>query len=146
MTDESTTLTSEETVALGRLQKRLAQDAEQVEQALRMVERLADSGLLAGVNAVLGDFDESFNALTRPDLMTMVTNLMMVLGMLSQLPYESTFRLAMDAPEALNEAYPRFRARTQPMSLREALRVVRSPDVAAAMEVLVTVLRSQRRP
>ncbi len=109
-----------------------------------MVERLADSGVLAGMNAFLGEFDENFSALTRPDVMTMVANLMMLVGTLGQVPYEGGFKLAMDGPAAIEEAYPRFRERTEPMGLREAIRIMRSPEVAAAMEFMVSVLRSQR--
>jgi uncharacterized protein YjgD (DUF1641 family) len=145
MTDDSTPLTTEERAALDRLQARLARNADQVEQALEMVERLADSGLLAGINSGLEEFDEDFSALTRPDVMTMVANLMMLMGLLGQLPYEGGFRLAMDAPEAISDAYPRFRDRTEPMKLREAFEILRSPDVAAALEMLVSVLGSQRR-
>jgi uncharacterized protein YjgD (DUF1641 family) len=142
--EESTQLTPEERAALERLEKRLARNADQVEQALEMVERLADSGLLAGMNSVLEEFDENFSALTRPDVMTMVANLMMLMGTLGQIPYEGGFKLAMKGPEAIREAYPRFRDRTEPMKLREAIQILRSPDVAAAMEMMVAVLRSQR--
>ena len=144
MADESNPLTPEERAALARLEKRLARNADQVEQALELLERLADSGLLAGINSGLEEFDENFSALTRPDVMTMVANLMMLMGLLGQVPYEGGFRLAMDAPQAIGDAYPRFRDRTEPMKLREAIEVLRSPDVAAALEMLVSVLRSQR--
>lgn len=148
MSDEhtETELTPAEREALARLNKRLARNAAQVEQGLEMIERLADSGMLAGTNSFLAEFDESFSALTRPDVMTMVANLMMLLGLLGQLPYEGGFRLAMDAPAAISEGYPRFRDRTEPMKLREAVAIMRSPDVAAALEMLVGVLRSQRGP
>ncbi len=146
MAEDSTPLTPAERAALERLEKRLARNAGQVEQALEMVERLADSGLLAGVNSILEEFDENFSALTRPDVMTMVANLMMLMGTLGQIPYEGGFKLAMDAPAAISEAYPRFRDRTEPMKLREAIHILRSPDVAAAMELMVAVLRSQRGP
>jgi uncharacterized protein YjgD (DUF1641 family) len=146
MPEDETSLTPEESAALARLQKRLARNAGQVEQALAIVERLADSGLLAGVNATLEDFDENFSAFTRPDVMTMVSNLMMLLGTLGQIPYEGGFKLAMDGPDAVRDAYPRFRSRTEPMKLREAIEILRSPDVAAAMELMVAVLRSQRGP
>jgi uncharacterized protein YjgD (DUF1641 family) len=146
MAEESTPLTPEEREALDRLQKRLARNAVQVEQALEMVEHLADSGLLAGMNSMLEEFDENFSAFTRPDVMTMVANLMMLLGTLGQIPYEGGFRLAMEAPEAIEEAYPRFRDRTEPMKMREAIEILRSPDVAAAIELMVAVLRSQRGP
>lgn len=144
MADDNTQLTPEERAALDRLQMRLARNADQIEQALEMVERLADSGVLAGINSGLEEFDENFSALTRPDVMTMVANLMMLMGMLGQLPYEGGFRLAMDAPQAINDAYPSFRDRSEPMKLREAVQILRSPDVAAALEMLVSVLRSQR--
>lgn len=137
-------LSPQEQAALERLQARLARNAGQVEQALETIEHLADSGILAGMNAILEEFDENFSALTRPDVMTMVANLMMLLGLLGQLPYEGGFRLAMDGPEAVERAYPRFQQRTEPMKLREAIEILRSPDVAAAIELLVTVLRSQR--
>ncbi len=50
----------------------------------------------------------------------------------------------MDGSEAITEAYPRFRERTEPMTLREAISNLRSPDFAAAMELMVSVLRSPR--
>jgi uncharacterized protein YjgD (DUF1641 family) len=144
MTEPTDELTAEERAALVRLQQRLARSAGEVEQAVALIERLADSGVLAGLNAGLEEFDENFSAITRPDVMTMVANLMMLLGTLGQLPYEGGFKLAMDGPEAIAEAYPRFRERTEPMKLREAIQILRSPDVAAAMELVVAVLRSQR--
>ncbi|MFN8161781.1 MAG: hypothetical protein U0R52_12145 [Solirubrobacterales bacterium] len=139
-----TTLSASEREALERIQARIARNAEEIEQALDTLENLVDSGVLAGLNAVLADFDESFSAFTRPDLMTMVSNLMMLMGTLGQIPYEGGFKLAMDGPEAIAEAYPRFRERTEPMKLREAIAILRSPEVAAAMEMMVGVLRSQR--
>jgi uncharacterized protein YjgD (DUF1641 family) len=146
MAEDRAPLTPDERAALERLERRLARNAGQLEQALDLVERLADSGLLAGMNSILEEFDENFSALTRPDVMTMVANLMMLLGALGQMPYEGGFKLAMDGPEAISESYPRFRERTEPMKLREAIQILRSPDVAAAMELMVAVLRSQRGP
>ena len=145
MAEENAPLTDEERAALERLQRRLARNAPAMEQALDLVENLADSGLLAGVNGAVEEFDENFSALTRPDVMTMVANLMMLLGTLGQIPYEGGFKLAMDGAPAISEAYPRFRERNEPMKLREAIQILRSPDVAAALELLVTVLRSQRQ-
>jgi uncharacterized protein YjgD (DUF1641 family) len=144
MDDTGTTLSPGEREALQRLQVRIARSAPALEQALDLVENLADSGLLAGANGVAEEFDENFSALTRPDVMTMVTNLMMLMGTLGQLPYESTFKLAMDGGPALADAYPRFRDREERMKPREAIAILRSPDVAAAIELLTGFLRSQR--
>src|SRR5512134_3965835 len=120
MADEHTDLTADERAALERLQARLARNAGAIEQALDLIENLADSGLLAGANGVVEDFDENFSALTRPDVMTMVANLMMLLGTLGQIPYEGGFKLAMEGAPAIGEAYPRFRDRTEPLRMREA--------------------------
>lgn len=144
MSDSQHELTAEERAALERLQLRLARNAPAVEQALELVENLADSGLLAGVNGVVEEFDENFSAIARPDLMTMISNLMMLLGTLGQLPYEAMFKLGMDAGPAVEEAYPRFQERDKPMSMREAVAILRSPDVAAAIALLMSVMRSQR--
>jgi uncharacterized protein YjgD (DUF1641 family) len=137
-------ISEEEQAALERLQRRLARNADSVEQALDLLNGLADSGLLAGASSAIEEFDENFSALTRPDLMTMVANLMMLMGLLGQIPYEGGFKLAMDGPAAIADAYPRFRERTEPMTMREALAILRSPDVAAALEMMLAVLHSQR--
>jgi uncharacterized protein YjgD (DUF1641 family) len=137
-------LTTEERHALQRVQARIARNADAIEQVLETVELLAGSGALAGLNAVLDEFDDNFSAGVRPELMSMVANGMMVLGLLSELRYAPFFDLAMNAPGVMNEAYPRFRERTKGLSLREGMELIRSPELAAALELLVAILRAQR--
>jgi uncharacterized protein YjgD (DUF1641 family) len=144
MSPEPETLTPEEQRALQRVQARIARNADAIEQVLETVELLAGSGALAGLNAVLDEFDDNFSSVTRPELMSMVANGMMLLGVLSELRYAPFFDLAMNAPAVMNEAYPRFRQRTERLSLREAVSLIRSPEVAAALELMVAVLRAQR--
>ena len=141
---EADRISRQEQLALERLQRRVARNAASLEQALDLLDGLADSGILAGASSVVADFDENFSALTRPDLMTMVANLMMLMGLLGQIPYEGGFRLAMDGPAAIADAYPRFRDRSEPMKMHEAVSILRSPDVAAALEMMISVLHSQR--
>ena len=143
-TSQVASLTPEERQRLARLQARLVHNADAIDQLLDTVELLAGSGLLAGLNAVLDEFDDNFSAATRPELMGMIANAMMLLGVLSQLRYEPFFDLAMRAPAVMNEAYPRFQQRTKPLSLREARDLMRSPEVAGALELLVAILRAQR--
>lgn len=137
-------LTPEQQQTLQRLQARLVRDADAIDQLLDTVELLAGSGLLAGLNAVLDEFDDNFSAATRPELMGMIANAMMLMGVLSQLRYEPFFDLAMRAPAVMNQAYPRFQQRTTRLGLREAVSLLRSPEVAGALELLVSVLRAQR--
>jgi uncharacterized protein YjgD (DUF1641 family) len=137
-------LSAEEQAAANRILARLAHSGEAIEQTLDLLDHLADSGNLAALTGALEDFNENFSAVTRPDLMTMVANLMMLMGLLSQVDYEPFFSLAMKAPDAVNSAYPTFEKRTEKLGLREAIELFRSPEVAGALEMLATVLRSLR--
>lgn len=125
-----------------RLLARLAEHADALEQLLEVVGRLHRTGLLAAVQGILEEFDEQFSAATRPELMTLLANLMMLLGALGQVRYEPLFRLALYAAQAANEKLAQ--PRTQPLRLGEAWRMLRSPEVAQALEVLLAALRALR--
>ena len=139
-----TELTPEQREALDRVLVSLAENADAVEQLIRLARNLSSSGVLAGLQAALEDLDENFSAITRPELMGMVANLMMLLGLLSELAYEPFFDLAMNAPRALNEGYAKFKDRQEKLTLREALELMRSPEVAGVLEGMVAALRAQR--
>lgn len=137
-------LSAEERQVLGRVLSRIARNAGAIEQSLEFVERLAESGTLAALNSILKDFDENFSAATRPEFMGMVANLMMVLGLLSQISYQPFFDAAMNVPGAVNATYPRFQTRQEKLGLREALELLRSPEVAGLLQMMVSALRAQR--
>ncbi|MDQ7828581.1 MAG: hypothetical protein QN158_07215 [Armatimonadota bacterium] len=130
--------------ALDRVLAKLAEHADAVEQLLDVVGRLQRSGLLAAVDGVMEEFDEQFSAATRPELMTLVANAMMLLGVLGQVRYEPLFRLALYAAQAANEKLAQ--PRTRPMRVREVWQALRSPEVAQALEVLLAALRALRPP
>jgi uncharacterized protein YjgD (DUF1641 family) len=139
-------LTPEQREALDRVFVSLAENADAVEQLILLARNLSRSGVLAGLQAALEDLDENFSAATRPELMGMVANLMMVLGLVSELAYEPFFDLAMNAPRAFDEGYAKFKERREKLSIREAVELMRSPEVAGALEAMVAVLRAQRTP
>jgi uncharacterized protein YjgD (DUF1641 family) len=140
----STQLSDVEREAYDAIVARVAQSSDGLFQALDLVDSLADSGTLAALNAIFEDFDENFSALTRPDLMGMVANLMMVMGVLSQLKYEPFFNLAMHTAPDLNKAYDNSHDRPEKMSMREMMGMMRSPEFASAMRTLDVVLKSQQ--
>lgn len=144
MTDQLTEMTDEERADLDRILARIARSGPAIEQALDVLEQFADSGNLAALGGLFEEFDDNFNALTRPDLMGMVGNLMMVIGVLSQLPYQPFFDLAMRTPGAFQEAYPAFRERTKPLGIGEMVRLMRSPEMAAALQLMVALIAAQR--
>jgi uncharacterized protein YjgD (DUF1641 family) len=144
MGNEARQLTAEEREAVDRVLVRLAENAEGVEQAIELAGHLSRSGVLAGLQAGLEDLDENFSAAMRPELMGMVANLMMLLGLLSQVSYEPFFDLATRTPPALDDGYRRFQDRQEKLGFREAMELMRSPEVAALLETMVAVLREQR--
>lgn len=130
--------------AVDQLLARAVRSRDSIEQALDFLDHLVDSGNLAAVGGFLEDFDENFGAITRPDLMTLIANLMMVMGALSRIDYAPFFSIAMKTPDSVNAAYPAFEERTEKLQLGEAMRLLRSPEIAGALEMLVAVLRSLR--
>ena len=122
------------------LLERVSDAAPALEQLLEVVERLSESGVLAGANAVLEDWDDLFSAATRPDAMTLVANLMMLMGAMSQVRYDAMFDVAMRMPDAVNEGLERARDRSKPLGTLELLRLLRSPGMAGAMTMASTVV------
>jgi len=120
--------------------------AEAVEAFVEILGKLHRAGLLAAVDGVLEEFDEQFSAATRPELMTMVANFMMLLGTVGQVRYEPFFRAAMYAPQAVNEALERLDRKPKTLGVRELWALLHNPQVAAAVEVLVEALRALQRP
>jgi uncharacterized protein YjgD (DUF1641 family) len=123
---------------------RLVRSQDEIDQALDLLDRLAATGVLAVMNGFLEDFDENFSAITRPDLMMMVSNVMMLLGTLGEIDYAPFFDLAMKGAPALNEAYPALRDRTEKLGLGEAVALLRTPEMAGALQMVVALLRSLR--
>ncbi|HXV33349.1 MAG TPA: hypothetical protein VD769_05005 [Gaiellaceae bacterium] len=137
-------LTDEEREAVDRVLAKLAENAEGVEQLIDFAGHLHRSGALAGLQAGIEDLDENFSAVMRPELMGMATNLMMLMGILSQVSYEPFFDLATRTTPAFDEGYRGFQERKEKLGLRETVALMRSPEVAALMQTMVAVLRAQR--
>lgn len=138
-------LNAEEWAALQGVLRRVAQSAPAIEQLLDITDRLVESGVLAGVQGLLEEFEPNFSAMTRPEFMGMIANLMMLLGVLSQVSYEPFFSVAMNAPAALDEGYAHLKERQEGLTLRDLWELIRSPEVAVALRTLITVLRAQRQ-
>lgn len=143
---EGPVLTPAEREAADRLLARVARSREGIEQTLDLVDYLTESGVLAAASGFFEDFDENFSAVTRPDLMTMAANLMMILGALGQVDYRPFFDLVMQCAPAFNEAYPAYRERTEKLTLHEAVSLLRTPEMAGALEMLVAILKAPRQP
>ena len=137
-------LSPEERQAVDRVLSHIASNANAIEESLEFLKRLTESGILAALNGTLKDFDENFSAATRPELMGMVANLMMLLGLLSQISYQPFFDAAMKLPGAVNTAYPRFQSRQERLGVREAITILRSPEMAGLLQMMQAVLRAQR--
>ncbi|MFN3335912.1 MAG: hypothetical protein ACK42I_00220 [Thermomicrobium sp.] len=74
----------------------------------------------------------------------MVANSMMLLALRSQLRDRPSFDVARRVPVGMDEAHPAFKRCTERFGLREALELIRSPEIAAALALLTRVLQAQR--
>ncbi len=129
---------------LDALLERISNNSGAIGEFLTTIEYLSSSGTLAAVNSIFGEFDEHFSAINKPDFMTMVANGMMLLGTLSELSYEPFFNTAMAVPKVMNTAYADFRDQSHTPSLKETVALLRSPELRAALRLIVMVLRAQR--
>lgn len=129
---------------LERVLTGVAERHDAFEQWLKALDALASSGVLAAVTSMLEDFDENFNAIMRPEVMGMVANMMMLMGVLSEMSYEPFFHMATRAPAKLDEEYARFQSRKEPLGVGEAMSLMRTPEFAAALEMMVAVMRAMR--
>lgn len=122
------------------LLERISDAAPAIDQLLEVIERLVESGVMAGMNAILEDWDDTFSALTRPEGMTLIANLMMLMGALSNVRYDAMFDVAMRLPDAVNDGLEAARERSRPMGTMELLRMLRSPAMAGTMAMASTVV------
>lgn len=132
--------TATQTEDLEWLAQRAAEARPALEQLFETVEHLAESGILAGINGVLEEWDDQFSAITRPEGMTMIANMMMLMGAMSQVRYDMMFDVAMRLPDAINDGYEQMRTRTKPMGTLEMLKLMRSPGMAGVMTMAGTVM------
>jgi len=124
---------------LERLMAALEENAEALETLLRLVGELKRSGLLDAMLALAEASDELFNAMATQEVAKPLGNAMMLLYLLGNLDQEMLMTAAEKMPKCMEEAR-KAASDDKPMSLRELIKTVTSPEFAAALRALKATL------
>lgn len=122
------------------LLKELSDNAESIAELIRLSKTLKESGTLALLESFLESTDENFNALLRPDTMRAVGNLMMLVYLLSSLNNSMLMKAAESVPPCIDKAVDTASNNMRPIGILEAIRILRSPEVGAALRSLHAAL------
>ncbi len=115
-----------------RLLEVLEENYEAVETAIRLLAALKRSGLLDAALEVAERSDDVFSSVVRAELMKSIGNAMMLLYLLGQLDNFKLMKLAESLPRCVEEA-EKAAAKGGGLSIRELLRIMTSPEMAAAL-------------
>lgn len=110
----------------------LEENYEAIETAIKLVAALKRSGMLDAMLEIAERSDEIFNAAVRAELMKSLGNMMMLVYMLGQLDNFKLMMLAESLPKCVEEA-EKAAGKGGGMGIRELLRVMTSPEMAAAL-------------
>lgn len=110
-----------------------------------LAKKLKEAGILAAMEAMIDTSEEELSAIARPDIMGMVSNMMLMMWLMGQIRGEVMFNLANKAPPCMDEAYDEFRKPHKRMGLFEMMNIMRSPEFAAALKAMQKMLACLHR-
>ncbi len=128
---------------LERLMAALEENAEALETLLRLVGELKRSGLLDAMLAIVEASDELFSAMATQETAKPLGNAMMLLYLLGNLDQDLLMAAAEKMPKCMDEAR-RAASEERPMTLREMIRTITSPEFAAALRAFKAVMACAR--
>ena len=128
---------------LERLMAALEENAEALETLLRLVGELKRSGLLDAMLALAEASDELFSAMATQEVAKPLGNAMMLLYLLGNLDQDLLMAAAARMPKCMDEAR-RAASEARPMTLREMIRTITSPEFAAALRAFKAAMACAR--
>jgi len=145
MSSLNLSLPEEKAEKLTKLLERLADSSEAIEDLLTTIDKLKDTGLLAGLKALSESFEEGFNYMIKPELLGSIGNMMMLIYFLSKLDHSKVYEFADKVPECLNKAYEEFKnSEDKKAGLFELIKIMRSPEFFSMLKAMQKVLRCLR--
>ncbi|ABM80382.1 DUF1641 domain-containing protein [Hyperthermus butylicus] len=125
---------------LERLVDSLIEAKEALAQMARIAAKLKETGVLDVIETFLDSSAEQFNAMTRPDIMSMVANMMMAAWILGQIPHGMLVELGNKVSTCTAAAKEEFDKTNKKLGLMEMLNIMRSPEFAAALKAMQKML------
>ncbi|MDM7275852.1 MAG: hypothetical protein P3X22_007065 [Thermoprotei archaeon] len=123
------------------LLKELSENADSIISLIEVARMLKESGTLAALSGLLEVSDETFNAAARAELMKAVGNAMMLVYMLSLFNHGILLRAAETTPKCVEAAINEAAKTDKGLGLLELLRIMRSPEMAAALKSFMAMMR-----
>lgn len=104
---------------------------------IELVAAMKKSGILDILVQLAEMGDELFNAMAKPEVMKMVGNMMMLGYMLSQIDQSLLVKAAEKMPVCINAALGEAAKTEKGMGIRELLKTMTSPEMAAMLKALL---------
>ncbi|MEN3000127.1 MAG: hypothetical protein ABDH61_06120 [Acidilobaceae archaeon] len=123
------------------LLKELSDNAEAIADLIRFAKALRESGVLALLEGVVESTDENFNALLRPGAMKAIGNFGALAYMISLFNNAMLMKAAETTPRCVDRAISEAPQNMRPLGILELIRILRSPEVGAAVRGLHTTLK-----
>ncbi len=122
----------------------LEENYEAISTTIELLAAMKKSGLLDFMLQLAEMGDEIFNAMAKPEFMKMVGNMMMLGYMLSQIDQSLLVQAAEKMPVCINKALEEAARTEKGMGIRDLLRVMTSPEMAAIMRLMVSGVRCSK--
>ncbi|MFN4046266.1 MAG: DUF1641 domain-containing protein [Acidilobaceae archaeon] len=123
------------------LLKELSENADSIMSLIEVASLLKESGTLAALSGLLETSDETFNAAARAELMKAIGNAMMLVYMLSLFNHGILLKAAETTPKCVETAINEAAKTDKGLGLLELLRVMRSPEMAAAIKSFMAMMK-----
>ena len=126
------------------LLKELSDNADAIRDLVEAARMLRETGALAALTGLLEVSDETFNATARAEVMKAVGNLMMLIYMLSLFDNFMLMKAAETTPKCVDVAVKEASKVEKGLGFLELLRIMRSPEMAAALRAFTSIMRCLR--
>ncbi|MCE4604618.1 MAG: hypothetical protein F7B20_06615 [Aeropyrum sp.] len=127
-----------------KLVELLEENYEAISTAIELLAAMKKSGLLDFMLQLAEMGDEIFNAMARPEVMKMVGNMMMLGYMLSQIDQSLLVKAAEKMPVCMNKALEEAAKTEKGMGIRDLMRAMTSPEMAAMMRLMLASVKCAR--
>ena len=128
-----------------KLLELVEENYEALATTIELVAALKKSGLLDMLVQLADMGDELFNAMAKPEVMKMVGNLMMLGYILSQIDQSLLVKAAEKMPVCINTALGEAAKTERGMGIRDLLKTMTSPEMAAMLNALLAGVSCAKR-
>lgn len=134
----------DEAKKIGEIFKKIAENKENIEIILDIIEKLKETGLLSAISALAEGAEEGFNSIVKPELMSSIANAMMLVWMIGNVNHPMLFEMAQKIPNAINKSFEEMKklkeeGKEKP-SLFKMLKMIKSPEFYYALKLLHSIL------